>query len=147
MLLGKKCNRTYRCRCYIFIQILFPIFFILTVYLYLTFLFPSPTLYFFFPPSSLHCLPLLFIFSPPLLLLSNLLSIRLPSRLSAQTLWDLCCSLCFLIPAHLAAQPSACCQGYQTGREVGFLSVCVCVCLCVPVKKEKRGGKRWEMWH
>lgn len=75
-----------------------------------------------------------------LLLLSNLLSIRLPSRLSAQTLWDLCCSLCFLIPAHLAAQPSACCQGYQTGREVGFLSVCVCVCLCVPVKKRKKGG-------
>lgn len=100
----------------------------------------TPTLYLFFPPSYRHCPLLLFVFSPPLPLLSNLLSIRLPSRLSAQTLWDLCCSLCFLIPAHLAAQPSACCQGYQTGREVGFLSVCVCLFVC-------GGFERWEMRH
>lgn len=37
---------------------------------------------------------------------------------SPPTLWNLCCSLCFLSPSHLAAQPWACCHGYQTGREV-----------------------------
>lgn len=40
------------------------------------------------------------------------------SHLSTHTLKSLL--LCVLIlPSHLAAQPSACCHGYQTGREGG----------------------------
>lgn len=73
----------------------------------------------FFPcfyTSLLYCTPFHLLFSSTFIVLCLLHASF--SHLSTHTLESLL--LCVLIlPSHLAAQPSACCHGYQTGREGG----------------------------